>query len=176
MIDRTFSSILETQPRPTGSMSLPPPNLPSLSTPAISQAIIFLPVTSPVDDLLSGDRAETISHVDVEAMNAELVARLKTTYDSPPIKLPTVFNQMLMDSETTDGLHFSAKIVKQQAEILLGWRCNDVAGSMQGSCCKTYKRVTPMQGLLLAMVVGWAPLGMLLNSRKGECREDYVLI
>jgi hypothetical protein len=69
-------------------------------------------------------------------------------------------------------LHWSSKIVTKQAEVLLAWRCNDASSSLQGACCKRYQRVTPLQALILAVVVGWAPLGMFLRSRKGELLSE----
>ncbi len=187
MVDKTFATILETQPQPRSARAppplLPPANRNGNAPAAVSEAIVFLPVTAPVDALLSPDRAETISHVDVEAMNADLAARLGPAAraapgsPAPPIRLPAVFNAMLVgtESETTDGLHWSPRIVRKQAEVLLGWRCNDAAstaGTLQGACCRRPDRVRPVQALVLAVAVGWAPAGMLLRAKKREWAES----
>jgi hypothetical protein len=103
-------------------------------------------------------------------MNADILARLAHP-DPPPIVVPTVFNEMQPEEETSDGLHFSDKIMDHQAQILLGWRCNDVLKdeglSSQGSCCRRYRWVRPVQGALVLLLAVWAPVGVLLGSRIG---------
>lgn len=172
MVDETFNSLVSSQPK-SSSHLLPPPMLkPGQS--GIADSIVFLPVTSPVDTRLSALRAETINHVDVEAMNSGLLARLLTSHTSgltpsihttAPVVIPTVFNELLVPEETDDGLHYSIKIVKKQAEILLGYRCNDVASTMSGACCRRDEKLTVVQVIVLFFVCAWAPLSIFLRSR-----------
>lgn len=170
-IDETFRLIAEAS---TGT---------SLSKTVVADEVIFLPVLEPVQELLSPDRAKTLRTSDIDAMNSDLAAKLspeqsllfapkKTTGPTlrsppPPVSLPTVFNQLLLPEHTSDGLHFSSKILDTQAQILYNFRCNDVMPKkfpMDKTCCKKYPSVGWLQGMLLFIIVCWVPIGRIFQK------------
>jgi hypothetical protein len=175
-VDQTFEHLLDSQP--VSSFAEPPPYVDplgakgsSLASRGIAQAIMFVPVPTANDAMLNPERAQVINHFDIDAMNSDLVARLSHTVSPvrPPVVVPSVFNELLVPELTTDGIHYADHLIKKQAEIMFGWRCNDVASTYNGACCRKYKAVRPVQALVLLFVCGWAPLSILLRS-KAPCK------
>lgn len=166
MIDQTYSTI-------------------SKNADNIADQIVWLPVENPVSSKLSAERSTTIHPSDVEAMNSDLIHRVtpppptfsfsseyvvpsKPSKRKVPISLPVAFNLMLDDSQTTDGLHFSATILKAQANLLLNLRCNDVLPKrfpLDKTCCRSYPTPPFLELLLLFVLVMWGPLGRFVAKR-----------
>lgn len=129
--------------------------------------VIFLPVEEIVSSRLSSERLNTMRSSDIDAMNSDLYHRIKPPTNSSwsqllgsassrRISLPLVFNKMLDDSQTQDGLHFTEAIVKAQANILLNFRCNDEwpkTFPMDKTCCRMYPWPGPMQSIVLASLL-----------------------
>ncbi|CED85036.1 O-acetyltransferase [Phaffia rhodozyma] len=167
----------------------------------LADEIVFLPVQMPVVSKLSPSRAENLLPSDIDTMNSDLAVRLSpsstfmfhptspkhppsssssssssssTVKDRgplPPISLPLAFNSILAPSQTTDGLHFSPKILKTQINLLWNLRCNDVVSKkfpMDKTCCKRYPSVGWLQGLTLLLVVGAVPFLKFLKGRLGH--------
>ncbi|OAX44212.1 Cas1p-domain-containing protein [Rhizopogon vinicolor AM-OR11-026] len=148
--------------------------LESISAPQIKLAdeVVFLPVEDIVSSKLSPQRAETMRSSDVDAMNSDLYHRINPPSpdrysifsSSPPtlpISLPLVFNKMLDDDSTEDGLHFSDDIVKAQANILLNLRCNNLwpkSSPFDKTCCRAYPSPSFLQFAILAAVVVYGPI------------------
>lgn len=126
--------------------------------------VVFLPVEGIVSSKLSSERLNTMHSSDIDAMNSDLYHRIKPSANSSwsqllqsvssgRISLPSVFNKMLDDSQTQDGLHFTDAIVKAQANILLNLRCNDGwprTVPMDKTCCRMYPWPGPVQSVVLA--------------------------
>ncbi|KAG8926917.1 hypothetical protein FRC02_008598, partial [Tulasnella sp. 418] len=161
MIDTTFAGIEK--------------NMPSLA-----DKVIYLPVEHPISSKLSAERAAFIHDADVDAMNSDLLHRVSSVPTVPfldlapvllpssPIALPFTFNKMLTASQTNDGLHFSDKILKTQANILLNYRCNDVLPKkfpMDKTCCRSYPYPSFLQGLVILIVVGYGPLAYYMKPK-----------
>ncbi|KAF8140329.1 10 TM acyl transferase domain found in Cas1p-domain-containing protein [Boletus edulis] len=136
----------------------------------LADEVVFLPVEDIVPSKLSPERLNTMHSSDIDAMNSELYHRIKPSstnsswsrlLGSGPvsferISLPSVFNQMLDDSQTHDGLHFSKAVVKAQANILLNLRCNSEwpqTFPMDKTCCRKYPWPGPAQSVVLASLL-----------------------
>ena len=138
--------------------------------PPLADEIIFLPVEEPIISKLSPERANTIHASDVDAMNSDLFHRIyspaEESFSTTPllsphrISLPLVLNQMLDDSQTADGLHFSSHIVRAQANLLLNFRCNDELPKkypMDKTCCRGYPRPSLVHLFAITAVCFAAP-------------------
>ncbi|BGP21038.1 hypothetical protein JCM10213_002927 [Rhodosporidiobolus nylandii] len=144
----------------------------------IADEVILLPVENALESRLSPERAATIKHADIAVMNAALDQKLResppppsvSAVGAPALAIPRAFNKLIdgLDDETQDGLHFSEAVSKVQASILLNLRCNDVLPKtfpFDKTCCFRYPTPNWVQGLLLAVLVGWGPVGIWATSR-----------
>ncbi|KAG6334043.1 hypothetical protein ID866_5046 [Astraeus odoratus] len=132
----------------------------------IADRVVFLPVEDVVTSKLSPDRHNTMHSSDIDAMNSDLYHRIKPSYTDSlwqfvepsaemPVSLPLVFNKLLDDSLTEDGLHFSNSVVQVQANILLNLRCNNdlsVTPPMDKTCCRAYPWPSGMQLVILTVI------------------------
>ena len=153
--------------------------------PPLADEIVLLPVEEPVISKLLPERADTIRASDVDAMNSDLFHRIYHPEDpflaTPPlsshrISLPLVLNQMLDDSQTTDGLHFSSPITNAQANLLLNFRCNDVLSKkypMDKTCCRSYPRPSLLHIFVVAIVCLAAPAYWYYSYHTGSSLSLY---
>ncbi|KAJ9098943.1 hypothetical protein QFC19_006167 [Naganishia cerealis] len=157
-IDGTFENLIDSQP--ISSFAQPPPYVhasgvkeSTMPSRGIAQAVMFVPVPTTNDAMLNPDRASTVNHVDVQAMNSDLVARLShlASPQRPPVVVPSVFNELLVPELTADGIHYADHLIKKQAEIMFGWRCNDVASTFNGACCPKYSAFLAPPSASMAM-------------------------
>ena len=154
--------------------------------------IVFLPVEEVVPAKLSPDRATSMRSSDIDAMNSDLYHRIHPPNSGPssfitqhttslPVSLPVVFNKMLDASQTEDGLHFSATLVRAQANILLNLRCNDVLPKtfpFDKTCCRRYPWPSALQMIILGVVVLWGPYLWFVSYREflNKCACQMILI
>ncbi|KAF8560288.1 Cas1p-domain-containing protein [Imleria badia] len=145
--------------------------------------VVFLPVEEIVPSKLSPERLNTMQSSDIDAMNSDLYHRVKPSTNSSwsqllgsasseRISLPSVFNKMLDDSQTQDGLHFSEAIVNAQANILLNLRCNNEwpqTFPMDKTCCRMYPWPGPVQSVVLASLLLYA-----CTSLYRSCEQRFV--
>ena len=144
--------------------------------------VVFLPVEETVPSKLSPERLNTMHSSDIDAMNSDLYHRIKPSTNSSwsrllestsseGISIPSVFNKMLDESQTKDGLHFTEAIVKAQANILLNLRCNNEwpqTFPMDKTCCRMYPWPGPVQSVVLASLL----LGVCIFLRR-SCEQRY---
>jgi len=139
--------------------------------PKPADKIVILPVEQIIPEKLSADRASMMHLSDIDAMNSDLYHRINPPDEfsrpQPPLSpavrevaLPLVFNKMLDDSLTEDGLHYSDSVIKAQAQILLNLRCNDALSKsfpMNKTCCNRYPVPSILQSIFLAFVILLGP-------------------
>ncbi|KAI0361330.1 O-acetyltransferase [Trametes cingulata] len=149
----------------------------------LADVVVVLPVEDVVPSKLSAERAASMHASDIDAMNSDLLHRIRPPalrdpfafLPGPsrrpvglPIALPLVFNQMLHPSQTEDGLHFSDLVISTQAQILLNLRCNDILPKtfpLAKTCCNRYPWPSVLHLLVLAGAFLWAPVNWLLARR-----------
>lgn len=139
----------------------------SLATnPKPADQVVILPVEHIVASKLTTERALTMHPSDIDAMNSDLYHRinppsddLKYSFASPPrvaVSLPLVFNQMVDESVTKDGLHYSDAVIKMQANILLNLHCNKKFPKtfpFSKTCCNRYPWPSSLHLIVLGLVV-----------------------
>lgn len=146
--------------------------------PNVAEQVVVLPVEEVVSSKLSPERASSMHSSDIEAMNSDLLHRVRPLSDThsllaarPKVSLPLVFNQMLDPSQTEDGLHFSDLILKKQADILLNMLCNDVLPKtfpLDKTCCRRYPLPPFGQILVVALVMLWGPYWWYSSRSSGK--------
>ncbi|KAI0686813.1 O-acetyltransferase [Cytidiella melzeri] len=166
----------------------------SQAQPPLADTVVVLPVEDIVPPKLSPQRASTIYAADIDAMNSDLIHRISPPSSadpfaffrpssqpssSTPMWFPTVFNTMLDTTQTEDGLHYSAAVVKMHASILLNLRCNDALPKvfpLDKTCCSSYPWPSLLHSLVVAGFVVWWPMYWLLAHRYNPKTNDSPLI
>lgn len=106
----------------------------------LADEVVVLPVQRVVEEHLTSERAATINNTAIQSLNRLLRSREQRRTSSAHdagltfIEVPWSFNEMLGDGasevalggDSSDGLHLSDAFTKQQANILLNMRCNDL--------------------------------------------------
>jgi N-acetylneuraminate 9-O-acetyltransferase len=141
--------------------------------PEIASTIVVLPVEQVITSKLSSDRQKTMHPADIDAMNSDLYHRLTP---NGPVLFPSVFNEMLDPSETEDGLHFSNRLVKAQANILLNLHCNDKLPKhypLDSTCCRSYPNPLLLQLAVIGGLLLWGMYHLLQSTHTGEGRSRF---
>lgn len=143
--------------------------------------IVVLPVEDAVTSKLSEERAATIHSSDIDAMNSDLLHRVSTLSrnGTATVFVPIVFNKMLDESETEDGLHFSDSVIGAQANMLLNHRCNRHLPQLfpfDTTCCKPYPYLQLINSLVLAVIILAGPVAWLLVRTPGKSSYNLTTI
>jgi len=137
----------------------------------IADEVVLIPVQPTILEKLAPEKKATLPNNKISEMNSILHTKLPPFSSSAisQLSIPYVFNDMissypssLLAQHTPDGLHLDANLRKTQANILLNLRCNDVLPktfTFDKTCCNQYPTPNWLQGLLLLVILVWAPLG-----------------
>ncbi|KNZ78517.1 putative O-acetyltransferase CAS1 [Termitomyces sp. J132] len=147
--------------------------------------IVVLPVEQVAPSKLTQDRALSMQLSDIDAMNSDLMHRIHPPYSglpfssqpASPVSLPLVFNEMLVPSQTEDGLHFSGSVVKTQAIILLNLRCNNLMPKqfpLDKTCCNSYPWPSTIHLLILFVAFSWGPIFIFISRRAGKSLSNSL--
>ena len=140
----------------------------SLATnPKPADDVVILPIEHIISSKLTPERASTMQLSDIDAMNSELYHRINppsndfeysftTLRRSVTASLPLVFNQMVDESLTEDGLHYSDAVIRVQANILFNLHCNNKLPKtfpFNKTCCNRYPWPSAIHLSVLVLVV-----------------------
>lgn len=138
-----------------------------IKRPNPADKVIILPVERIITSKLSKERSSTMHPSDIEAMNSDLFHRINPPVDRAallktrslppvPVSFPLVFNKMLDETMTEDGLHFSDIVIRMQARILINLRCNDAMPKVypfNKTCCNKYPSPSLPHMIALTLVI-----------------------
>ena len=140
----------------------------SLTTnPKPADEVVILPIEQIISSKLTPERASTMRPSDIDAMNSDLYHRINPPSDdfkysftslsrSVTASLPLVFNQMVDESLTEDGLHYSDAVIRAQANILFNLQCNNKLPKtfpFNKTCCNRYPWPSAIHLAVLGLVV-----------------------
>jgi hypothetical protein len=138
-----------------------------------SPEYFILPVEDIVPAKLASDRAATMHHEDVDAMNMDMKHRIGILQPRTNVTIssPQVFNMMLDPSQTVDGLHFSDSLVKSQINLLLNRRCNHLRPPKypyDSTCCRSYPMMSMTHIASLFLIFASGPIAWFCMKPAGE--------
>lgn len=151
---------------------------------------VMLPVERVIPSKLTPERATTMHPSNIDAMNSDLYHRVYPGGNGldrawlgggrpgrMPIALPRVFNEMLDPSQTEDGLHFSDKVIRAQANVLLNLRCNGALPKkypFNKTCCNRYPVPSLVHALVLFLVLAWGPYTWFRTRKSGSGAREVM--
>ena len=157
----------------------------SLATnPKPADEVVILPVQHIISSKLTLERVSTIHPSDIDAMNSDLYHRINPPSDtftsilrSVTASLPLVFNQMLDESLTEDGLHYSDAVIRAQVNILFNLQCNNKLPKtfpFNKTCCNRYPWPSAIHLTVLGLVVLSGPWLFYRAVVRGEIHSSIV--